>query len=203
MSNNQDDENERLRKQIEFIIEADKLKSIYRQTFLMNGSRNENSAEHSWHLGIMAILLADHSFYKDIDILRVLKMVLIHDIVEIDAGDTFCYDAKKNEDKREREEKAADRIFRILPLKQAEELRDLWEEFEEMKTHEAKFAASLDRLQPLIHNYFTNGASWMKHGVTAKKVIERNRHMKNGSPVLWQYANKLIEESIKKGYLRK
>lgn len=140
---------ERLERQIQFIIEIDKLKKIYRQTILMDGSRYENDAEHSWHLGVMAILLSEYVPEGDIDILKVIKMVLIHDIIEIDAGDTFCYDDNALNDKQEREQRAADRLFAILPPDQAQEFMELWQEFEERATVEARFAAALDRLQPL------------------------------------------------------
>lgn len=192
---------ERLKKQIEFIEEIDKIKHIFRQTLLMNESRYENDAEHSWHLGIMAILLSEYSNARDMDILHVIKMVLIHDIVEIDAGDTFCYDKKGALDKREREEKAADRIFNILPGDQAKDIRALWDEFEAGDTPEAKFANSLDRLQPLLHNYRTKGRSWQNHGVTKGMVLERNRPIKNGSQQLWTYVEGLIEDAVAKGYL--
>jgi putative hydrolase of HD superfamily len=158
-------DDDRLKKQIAFIEEIDGLKKICRKTLLMDGTRCENDAEHSWHLAVMAMLLCEYSA-QHIDLLRVMKMVLIHDIVEIDAGDTYCYDCEGNVDKREREEKAAERLFSILPADQAAELRALWEEFEECKTPEARFAASLDRFQPLLHNYRTQGRSWKEHRIT-------------------------------------
>lgn len=192
---------ERLQKQIEFIVEIDKIKHILRKTLLMDGTRHENDAEHSWHLGVMAILLSEYSNKKDLDVLRVLKMVLVHDIVEIDAGDTFCYDEKRYLDKREREEKAADRIFGILPDDQAREIRDLWEEFEECETPEARFANALDRFQPLLHNYITRGRSWKEHGITRDRVINRNKPIQEGSRQLWAYVEKLVEDSVDKGYL--
>jgi len=147
---------ERLEKQMEFILELDKIKSITRQTYLANTTRKENDAEHSWHLAIMAIILEEY-FDKDINLLKVIKMVLIHDVVEIDAGDTFCYDIKANEDKLLREQKAAERIYNILPENQAKEYKLLWYEFEEGQTKEAIFANILDRLQPIILNFKTNG----------------------------------------------
>lgn len=192
---------ERLQKQIEFVVEIDKIKHILRKTLLMDGTRHENDAEHSWHLGVMAILLSEYSNKKDLDVLRVLKMVLVHDIVEIDAGDTFCYDEKRYLDKREREEKAADRIFGILPDDQAREIRDLWEEFEECETPEARFANALDRFQPLLHNYITRGRSWKEHGITRDRVINRNKPIQEGSRQLWAYVEKLVEDSVDKGYL--
>lgn len=195
--------NDRLEKQIQFIIEIDKLKHVFRQTLLMNGSRNENDAEHSWHLALMALLLREYASANDIDISSVIKMVLIHDLVEIDAGDTFCYDKEGNKSRKEREEKAANRIFNMLPEEQAAEFRQLWDEFEKRKTPEACFAASLDRLQPLLHNYNTKGKAWKKHKVTSDLVFERNKHIKDGSPVLWEYAESIIDDSINKGYLQK
>jgi len=196
-------DNERFRKQIEFIVEIDKIKHIYRKTLLMDGSRNENDAEHSWHLAVMSMLLSEYALEKDIDTSRVIKMVLIHDLVEIDAGDTFCYDEKGNEDKLEREQKAADRLFNILPFDQAKEIRDLWEEFEARETPEAKFAAALDRLEPLIANYNTDGFSWQKYHISSDRVLKRNRPIEEGSVVLWEYVKELIEDSIRKGYLKR
>lgn len=191
-----------LQKQINFIIEIDKLKSVYRQTLLTDNTRYEGDAEHSWHLATMAFLLKDYSKDPNLDILKVIKMVLIHDVVEIDAGDTYCYDVVGYEDKREREEKAAERIFKILPEKQAEEILHLWEEFEERKTSEAKFAAALDRLQPVLNNYYTEGKSWIEHDIKVSQVIERNKHINDGAPLLWEYTLDLINDAVKKGYLK-
>ena len=193
---------ERLQKQIDFIIEIDKLKHIYRQTILMDGSRQENDAEHSWHLAVMAIFLSEYAKEEDLNILKVIKMVLIHDLVEIDAGDTFCYDEQGYLDKEEREQKAADRIFNLLPVDQAREIRELWEEFEERETGEARFAAALDRVQPLLHNYHTKGHAWQKHGTTSDKVLERCKYIGDSSPVLWDYVQKIIRDSVEKGYLK-
>lgn len=195
-------ENDRLEKQIEFITEIDKLKHIKRQTILMDGSRKENDAEHSWHLAVMAMLLSEHAADKNLDLFKVMKMVLIHDLVEIDAGDTYVYDEKANEDKAEREQKAADRIFSILPEDQAREIRALWEEFEERTTAEARFAAALDRFQPLLHNYKTKGRSWKEHGVTKDQVMKRKESIKSGSKILGECAERLINESVEKGYLK-
>lgn len=193
---------EKLKKQIEFIVEIDKLKHIFRQTLLMNTERYENDAEHSWHLAIMTILLAEYS-NEPIDVLRVVKMVLVHDLVEIDAGDTFCYDEKGALDKAEREQRAADRIFAMLPSGQGGEMRALWEEFEAMQTSESRFAAALDRLQPLLHNYNTEGYAWQQHMVTSDKVLQRNAHIKDGSVSLWEYAENMIRDAVDKGYLAK
>ncbi|NLP29463.1 MAG: HD domain-containing protein [Clostridia bacterium] len=194
---------ERLLKQIEFITEIDKLKQIYRQNVVIGTSRNENDAEHSWHLAIMAILLSEYVEDEKLDLLRVIKMLIIHDLVEIDAGDTFCYDEKAKEDKAQREEKAAERLFNILPSDQAEEIMDLWKEFEEKETLEARFAACMDRLQPLILNYNTQGHTWQKPGVTSQKVLKRNEPLKETTPDLWEYAKEIIEDSVEKGILKK
>lgn len=196
-------ENQRLLKQIRFIVEIDKLKQILRQNVVIGTSRNENDAEHSWHLAVMAILLSEYFIDKDIDVLKVLKMVLIHDLVEIDAGDTFCYDEKGYEDKEKREQKAANRLFSILPSEQAQEIRDIWNEFEKLNTAESRFAACLDRLQPLILNYNTKGHTWQKPGVTSTKVLKRNEILEKSAPELWEFANEVIEDSIKKGYLQR
>ncbi len=189
-----------LAKQIEFIREIDKLKQVFRQTYLMDDTRKENDAEHSWHLAMMIILLAEHAA-DDIDVLRAVKMVLIHDIVEIDAGDTFCYDTEGYKTKAAREQAAADRIFNILPAGQAQEIRALWDEFEARQTPEAKFAAAVDRLQPIMHNFATAGRAWREHGITADQVISRNKHIADGSPALWQFTEQLITTAVEKGYL--
>lgn len=194
---------ERLKKQLEFIIEVDKLKQIYRQTLLMDGSRNENDAEHSWHLALMAMVLQEYSPKKDLDITKVLKMLLIHDLVEIYAGDTFCYDEKANLNKNQRELEAAERLFSILPPDQSQEFRDLWDEFEKRETPEALFAASLDRIQPLICNYLTGGHTWVKYGVKSHKVLERNLLVKEGAPELWKLVEEIVEDSIRMGILER
>lgn len=201
-------DNERLKKQLNFIVELDKLKNIKRRSLLIfskkNERENENDAEHSWHLSMLALILFEYiDSDEKIDILKIIKMVLIHDIVEIDAGDTYCYDEDANLDKAEREIKAADRIFNILPEDQEEEFRDLWIEFEKRETEEAKFAAALDRIQPLILNYFTDGEAWIKHGIYAEQVIERNKHIRDASEKLWQLAERIIEHSVELGYLKR
>lgn len=193
---------ERLKQQIGFLIEIDKLKHVFRQTVLIDGSRQENDAEHSWHLAMLVMILHEHANQPDLDLFKIIKMVLIHDLVEIDAGDTFIYDEKGNLDKAEREQAAADRLFSLLPADQAAELRALWDEFEQRETAEAQFAAVIDRLQPLIHNYVTEGTSWKKNKVTADKVIERNRFIRDVSEPLGIYVEELITDAIKKGYLR-
>ncbi|MDR3555832.1 MAG: HD domain-containing protein [Syntrophobacteraceae bacterium] len=190
----------RLGRQIEFLAEIDSLKRIVRQSLLMDGSRQENSAEHSWHLAVLAMVLAEHS-RAPVNILRVLKMILVHDLVEIDAGDTYCYDEEGNRDKAAREKTAADRIFNLLPADQAEEFRALWEEFESARTPDALFAACLDRLQPLLNNFRSGGIMWQKHGIRKEQVFSRNGHMADGAPVLWDYAQKMIEDAIAKGWI--
>ena len=191
----------KLRKQIEFIEEIDKLKSIIRQTRLLDNSRYENDAEHSWHLAMMAIVLSEHANDKNIDLLKVIKMLLIHDIPEIDAGDTFLYDKDGRIDSVENEKKGAERIFSILPSGMTKELIGLWEEFEKKKTPEAKFAGALDRLEPLLQNYNTGGHAWKKHGIVRSQVEKNNLTIVHGSQTLWDLAQSLIDESVEKEYL--
>lgn len=193
---------DKLLKQISFIKEIDKLKYIQRKTKLFNSERHENDAEHSWHLAMMAIVLAEHSD-KPIDILKVVKMVLIHDIVEIDAGDTFIYDTTKNHSNTDEELLAAKRIFGLLPAEQAEEYIAIWEEFEEGITDEAKFAKSMDRLEPLLQNTSNNGGTWTEFNVSYEKVYAKKKAIKNGSTSIWNYAENLINESVEKGILSK
>ena len=193
-------QNERLEKQIQFILEIDKLKRVLRHTYVTEDERQENSAEHSWHVAMMAWLLAEHS-NEPVDAMRVTKMMMIHDIVEIDAGDTYCYDEQGAQDKAERERAAADRIFGLLPEDQTEELRELWDEFESRNTPEAKFAAALDRVMPLMHNYHTQGRSWQEHGIRKDQVLAHNRHTSGGSEALWELAKVLIEKAVEAGYL--
>lgn len=185
----------RMARQIAFVLEIDKLKTILRRTYLLDGSRNENTAEHSWQLGVMAIVLAEHS-NQALDTLRTLKMLLVHDIVEIDAGDTYIYDAVGNEGKAAREQDAARRIFGLLPADQQSELHALWQEFEARETPEARFAAALDRLMPLLHNIHTQGRSWQEHGIHAGQVLARNSHIDDGSHALWDYAQGLIQDAV-------
>ena len=192
---------DRLARQMEFILEIDKLKQVLRQTSLADGSRRENDAEHSWHLAVMAVLLAEYAAEPQLDLARVVKMLLVHDVVEIDAGDTYHYDEAGNRDKAEREQAAADRLFALLPADQEAELRGLWEEFEARQTPEARYAAALDRFQPNLLNYRTQGRLWREHGVTSAQVIARNCHMAEGAPALWQYAESLIHDAVAKGYL--
>lgn len=191
----------RLDKQMAFILEADKLKQIERQTYLHDGLRKENDAEHSWHLALMALLLGEYANDK-IDTLRVMAMVLIHDMVEIDAGDTYAYDKAAHKTKRERELKAAERIFSILPQDQAKYFRGLWDEFEEGETMEAKFAHSLDNVQPLMLNDASDGLSWRERGIKREQVEQRNQTTKTGSEQLWVYVEKILDENVNKGNLQ-
>lgn len=192
---------ERLQKQIEFVIEIDKLKNIYRQTYVLGEERKENDSEHSWHIALMAFLLAEYS-EKTIDVLKTIKMLLIHDIVEIDAGDTYCYDAEGYKTKAEREEKAAQRIFGLLPANQCNELYSLWREFEDGSSDEAKFAAVLDRIQPLILNYTKNGISWKEHDVCKEQVAGRYSQTAEASEKLTQLAMNIINDAHEKGWLK-
>lgn len=193
---------ENLLKQINFIKEIDKVKYIQRKTKLFNSDRNENDAEHSWHLALMALVLAEHS-NKSVDLLKVIKMVLIHDIVEIDAGDTFIYDTQKNHSNTEEERLAAKRIFGLLPSEQAEELISIWEEFEAGETDEAKFARSMDRLEPLLQNTSNNGGTWKEFDVSFEKVHQKKSIIKEGSNTIWNFAEQLLDESVEKGILKK
>lgn len=190
----------RLRQQIEFVVEIDKLKGVIRRSYLAGVDRRENSAEHSWHLAMTALVLSEHA-NEDVDVLRVLKMVLIHDIVEIDAGDSFVYDGEQMTDKDEREQAAADRLFGMLPANQQQEFRALWEEFEARETPDARFAAALDRLMPLLHSYYTEARSWREHGVTHQQVLWRNSPIQAGSETLWEVAQQVIDTAVDKGYL--
>ena len=192
---------ERLKKQMDFLLEVDKLKCIYRQTYLSNGERKENDAEHSWHLALMAVLLKEYS-NEPVDVAKVMTMVLIHDLVEIDAGDTYAYDTAGNQTKREREVKAAQRIFGILPKDQEEAFRALWEEFEAYETPEAKFAHVCDNMQPFMLNHATGGRSWQEHGVKKSQVLNRNRYLEDGSKTMKQYFDEIIAEHVKEGNLK-
>ena len=191
---------ERLEKQMEFILEVDKVKKIVRQTYLSDASRKENDAEHSWHLALMAVLLKEYS-NEEVDLAKVIPMVLIHDLVEIDAGDTYAYDEAGAETKRERETKAADRIFGLLPGDQGTWFRELWEEFEAYETAEAKFAHVLDNAQPLLLNDASNGRSWAEHGVHKSQICKRNEHTSECSRELWEYIKKQVDKHIQLGHV--
>ncbi|MBW4468948.1 MAG: HD domain-containing protein [Stenomitos rutilans HA7619-LM2] len=191
----------RLAQQIQFVIEVDKLKQVLRQTLLTNGSRRENSAEHSWHIALMAIVLAEYA-PASIDVLHVIKLLLLHDLVEIDAGDTFCYDEQGNQSKADRETQAADRLFGLLPPDQAVAFRALWDEFEAQETPAAQFAAALDRLQPLLNNQQTGGHTWKLHQVTSDKVLQRMAPIQVGAPALWTVVQQVIDDCIAAGHLK-
>ncbi len=192
---------DRLSRQMNFILEIDKLKNITRQTYIADGSRKENDTEHSWHLAMMCMLLSEYSNEK-IDVLRTMSMVLIHDIIEIDAGDTYAYDVEGNTTKREREVKAAERLFGLLPKDQAEYMRNLWEEFEEHITPEAKFALTLDKVQPVMLNSASDGKSWREHGVKAEQIMNRNATTHEGSEKIWEYCKLIIDNNIEIGNIK-
>lgn len=193
----------RLARQIEFIAECDKLKEIFRQTLNSQSRRAENDAEHSWHLCLCVIVLAEHANAPDLEVLRVLKMLIVHDLVEIDAGDTFAYDVAAMANQHEREAVAAERIFGLLPPDQAADFRALWDEFEAKETPEAKFATAVDRFQPMLLNCRSQGAAWNRHGVTHDRVIARNRHIADGCTELWRYAEKMLQDIVDAGHLAK
>ena len=188
----------RLEKQIQFIVEVDKVKNIFRQTYLSDGERKENDAEHSWHLALSAILLKEY-VSEEIDLLKVITMVLIHDIVEIDAGDTYAYDSVGAKDKREREEKAADRIFNILPTEQGQYFRELWEEFESYETEDAKYAHLLDNFQPMLLNDASKGKSWSEHQVKKEQIYKRNERIADTSETIWEEMQRIVEKNIQLG----
>ncbi len=192
---------ERLKKQLDFLIEIDKIKNVFRRSYITDGSRQENDAEHSWHLGIMAILLSDY-IKEDINILTVIKMVLIHDLVEIYAGDTFAFDNKSKIGKSEKETAAAIKLFERLPENQSIEFISLWKEFEEIGTLESQYANMIDRLQPLILNYVFDDGSWKKYGVKKLDVYKRQELIfKKGPKELVELVEYLVNECINKGYL--
>lgn len=190
----------RLQHQIEFILEIDKLKQVLRRSHLISGERLENSAEHSWHIAVMAMLLAEHA-NEPVDLLRVIKMLLIHDIVEIDAGDTYVYDQEATAFKAERERQAAGRLFGMLPEEQEQEFHQLWAEFEARATPEAKFANALDRLIPLLHSYHNRGRNWRTNAVIRDQVFNLNRSIDDGSRDLWAFAQSIIDDAVAQGYL--
>jgi putative hydrolase of HD superfamily len=191
----------RLEQQLTFSRELDKLKGVLRQSMLMDASRRENSAEHSWHLAALAVLLIEH-VEGPIDLTRVLKMLLVHDVVEIDAGDTFAYDTVNVVTQNEREQRAAERLFGILPVDQGHELRELWQEFEHKQSPESKYANALDRLQPIMQNFYSGGQSWKKHGITRAQVLDRMRAVETGLPKAWPTVLKLIDAACAEGYVK-
>jgi putative hydrolases of HD superfamily len=185
---------------LRFVVELDRLKSVLRRTRIGDGSRLENSAEHSWHVAAMALVLAEHAA-EPVDSERVALLLLVHDVVEIDAGDTFVYDTDAQATKDERERRAADRLFGALPKAQHDVLRGAWEEYETGDSAEARFARALDRLQPMLLNYLTEGAAWRAHGITAGRVLEVNAPIAEGAPDLWALARGLVEDAVARGWL--
>ena len=191
----------RLDDQFRFILEIDKEKSIVRQTPISDASRMENDAEHAWHMAVMTLLLSEYATEK-IDVLRTVSMLLIHDLIEIYAGDTYAFDEEAKAGQAERERAAADRLYALLPEDQGRKMRGLWDEFEAAETPEAKFARAMDNLQPMMLNNATEGVSWVEHGVRLEQILERNRNTHKGSEVLWEYArDHLLMPNVKKGYI--
>jgi putative hydrolases of HD superfamily len=191
---------EELRAQLDFIRQIDALKSVWRQTLLVDASRAENDAEHSWEMALMAVVLKQYA-PTGADMLRIIKMLLIHDLVEIDAGDAYAYDVAANIGQKEREEEAAIRIFGLLPQQQGEELKALWEEFEARTTPDARFARAMDRLQPLLHSYQIEGRTWLARGITASAVRRQMTLIGEASPELGQLAEAIIEDAVKRGWV--
>jgi len=193
---------EKLKNQLRFLTEADKMKNIARQTLLADKSREETDAEHSWHFALMAMTLFEYCGIDGVDLDRVIKMALVHDLIEIYAGDTFAYDVNGNESKAKREKDAADKLFVLLPDEQAVEYRLLWEEFDEMETPDARYASAIDRLQPFLNNHLTQGHTWVKHGVAAAQVYKRMMPVQTALPALWEFVAFVIRDSVEKGYLK-
>lgn len=191
----------RLEQQISFLLEIDKVKNVFRQTYLADGNRKENDAEHSWHIALMAILLKEYA-EEEVDVLKVMTMVLIHDLVEIDAGDTYAYDGEGMKSKREREVKAADRIFGLLPEDQGSYFRTLWEEFEAYETGDAKYAHLLDNFQPLMLNDASGGISWREHEVKKTQIYKRNERVCETSKTIWKKMQELVEKNIACGNVK-
>lgn len=190
----------RFEQQIEFIREIDKVKNIFRQTYLADGKRKENDAEHSWHIALMAVILKEYA--PQADTARVMTMVLLHDLVEIDAGDTYAYDSQGAKTKQAREEAAARRIFGILPEDQGRWFRELWEEFEEYRSPDAKYAHMLDNFQPLLLNDAAGGKSWAEHGVMKSQIYKRNEKIQSTSEHIWEYMQELVEKNIDSGNIK-
>ncbi len=193
--------NPRLEKQLNFIIEIDRIKSIFRKSVLFDKSRFENDAEHSWTICVMAMLLKEYADFE-VNLEKVIQMLLIHDVVELDAGDTFLYSSQRDS-AHEKEEIAAQRIFGLLEADQKEQYLSLWNEFEDRKTNEAKFASVFDRLEPLLQNYISEGFTWKKHHVTYQMVIDKNRHIQDASKEIWEFVLVLLRHALEKGYLAK
>lgn len=192
---------DRLEKQMSFILELDKSKFVKRQTYLSDANTREDDAQHSWHLAVMCMLLSEYS-NEPIDVLKTMSMVIIHDVIEIDAGDTYAYDEKGNASKKERELKAANRLFNILPEDQALYVRGLWDEFEEGKTPESRFANAMDKIQPILLNDASGGKAWVNHKVCEDQIYGRNVNTPLGSERLWEYAKSIISENVNKGNIK-
>jgi putative hydrolases of HD superfamily len=190
----------RIRQQMNFLLEIDKLKLIQRKNWVGDGSRHENTAEHSWHIAVMALVLAEYA-EEPVNISRVVELLLVHDLVEIHAGDTFLYDAQANLGKLEREQAAAQQIFSLLPEPQAAEFRVRWDEFEGKTTAEARFAAAIDAFQPMLQNWAVQGGSWRQNGVTGAKALERKRQDLEAFPRLWDYAQRIVRGAVAAGYI--
>jgi putative hydrolase of HD superfamily len=191
----------RLQQQLEFMIEIDKLKQISRKTILTDQSREENTAEHSWHIAMAVFLFSEYAQDQKLDLCRVVKMLLVHDLVEIDAGDTYCYDHQNRQHQSKKEEEAAERIFKILPPDQSRSFRALWDEFENRDTSESKYANALDRFQAFLQNYFTRGQIWLKNNIKRHQVMDRMQPVFDGAPLLWNLVNLLIDDAVQKKYL--
>jgi putative hydrolase of HD superfamily len=192
---------DRLERQVAFLLEIDRLKHTLRQTVLLDHSRRENSVEHSWHIALSASIFSEYAGGDGIDLNRVIRMLLLHDLVEIDAGDTYCYDEKAKVDQHARETRAAERIFGLLPADQAQAFRGLWDEFEERRTDEARYAHAMDRFQAFLLNYFTQGQVWREHGIHRPQVLRRMQPLEAGAPRLWAYVCTLVDEAVQKGFL--
>lgn len=193
---------ERLERQLAFLAELDKVKQIFRNTILMDASRKENDAEHSWHMAVAALVLAEYADEPELDMAKVLKMIVLHDIVEIDAGDTFAYGNVNWADKALKERQAAGRICGMLPEDQGPKFLALWTEYEDGVTAEARYAQALDSFMPILHNYRTKGLQWQRLHVTRDQVLTRNRRIERGSPVLWEYVQDIVNDAVTRGYLR-
>jgi putative hydrolase of HD superfamily len=190
----------RLQQQVDFMIEMDRLKDIIRRTYINHGERLENTAEHSWQVALMAMVMAEYAG-EAVDISRVIRMLLVHDVVEIRAGDTYIYQPGHEDEQRKKEEQAANELFGMLPADQAEEFNALWVEFEGRQTPESRFAKALDRLMPTLHNYYSQGKSWLEHGITREMVEANLKNIRPGSPALWEYAHRMLDNASRKGYL--
>ena len=194
---------ERIEKQMQFILEIDKEKQIKRKTLQSNGKDFEDDAQHAWHMAIMTLLLSEYA-NDEIDVLKTISMLLIHDLVEIDAGDTYAYDEDAKKTQKEREVKAADRIFGLLPVKQGKEFRTLWEEFEAQETAESRFARTMDNIQPIMLNAATDGKAWEEHDVHIEQILNRNRNTSKGSEAIWEYAKEeFLRPNLENGKIKK